>query len=80
MKKILIFTYLFFSDPVRYPPEKLNQFVNDLHSNGQHYTIIADPSIKILDGYKAFDDGIKYNIFVKDQTGSNCLAKLWAGK
>ena len=56
MNNYLDFTF----DPVNYPPSQMNDFVNQLHANHQHYIIITDPGISYTaKNYPPLDEGNK---------------------
>jgi alpha-glucosidase (family GH31 glycosyl hydrolase) len=42
-----------------FPADKVKQFVDTLHSNGQHFVPIVDPGIMVYPGYDAYETGIK---------------------
>jgi alpha-glucosidase len=67
-------------DPVNYPPQKMAQFVQTLHNNGQHYVVIVDPGIHNRSGYAPFDDGLKRKIFISEADGvTPVIGKVWPG-
>ncbi|XP_078486588.1 sucrase-isomaltase, intestinal [Ciona intestinalis] len=68
------FTY----DPVKYAG--LPAYVDQLHDWGMRYVIILDPGIKIEPGYKAYDEGMQKNIFMKNPDGTTpVLTEVWPG-
>ncbi|PRP74424.1 putative alpha-glucosidase [Planoprotostelium fungivorum] len=66
-------------DPIRFPHDEMKRWVDELHSNGQHYMLIVDPGIQNKSGYFAFDDGEKLNLWVKNRHGESFLGKVWPG-
>ncbi|XP_074284143.1 alpha-glucosidase-like [Silene latifolia] len=66
-------------DPVNFPLDKMQQFVNNLHNNGQRYVPIVDPGISTNSSYDTFSRGIKDDIFIKNQNGSEYLGSVWPG-
>ena len=52
----------------------LPNFVQELHEQGLHYVPIIDPGISSTEKsyYKAYDDGLKMDIFVKNASGEFC--------
>ncbi|XP_046352454.2 lysosomal alpha-glucosidase-like [Haliotis rufescens] len=76
MKDHLDWTY----DNMTYPG--LPDIVADLHNNSQRYVIIVDPGISVTQQpgtYPSYDEGIKDDIFVKADNGSNLVGKVWPG-
>ena len=49
----------------------LPSFVQELHEQGLHYVPIIDPGISSTEKsyYKAYDDGLKMDIFIKNASG-----------
>ena len=58
---------------------EVSSFVSQLHANGQHFVTIVDPGIMVYDGYNAYDEGMKKDVFIKDLTGSPYLGQVWPG-
>jgi alpha-glucosidase len=50
-----------------------------LKAMGFKTTVIVDPGIKVEDGYAAYEDGVKKNIFVKYVDSTNFTAQVWPG-
>ncbi|MCO5599251.1 hypothetical protein L7F22_053352 [Adiantum nelumboides] len=65
-------------DPVNYPVDKMQDFVDDLHQHGQKYILILDPGISIADNYSTFQHGMEKVIFMKHK-GVPYLAQVWPG-
>lgn len=57
-------------------PQKL---INDLREKGFEVVIMCDPGIKVEEGYHAYDDGIKDDIFLKYPDGTNYTGQVWPG-
>ena len=57
-------------------PKKLLQELKEL---GFQVVIMCDPGIKIEAGYKAYDDGMNADIFVKYPDGSPYSGQVWPG-
>ncbi|KAK9724691.1 hypothetical protein RND81_05G092700 [Saponaria officinalis] len=66
-------------DPVNFPLDKMQQFVNNLHNKGQRYVPIVDPGISTNSTYESFIRGMKAGIFVKNNNGSEYLGSVWPG-
>lgn len=58
----------------------LSQFVDGLHNQGMHYILMTDPAISSTQqGYAPYDDGIKADIFIKDDNNEILIGKVWPG-
>lgn len=57
-------------------PRKLN---DDLQAMGFHTVVIMDPGIKNEPGYAVFDQGEKYDAWVKLPTGKAYVGRVWPG-
>jgi alpha-glucosidase len=66
-------------DPNNFPQDKMNAFLDNLHSNGQHYVVIVDPGIENVNGYPPYDQGLEENAFIKDKNGNVFIGKVWPG-
>jgi len=53
--------------------------LNELQKLGFHVVLMCDPGIKIEDGYKAYDDGVKQSVFIKYPDGTNYSGQVWPG-
>jgi alpha-D-xyloside xylohydrolase len=66
--------------PDRFPAVPFKQFVDDLHTNNQHYIVITDPGIKIESDYDAFEEGMSADVFIKDAAGKQpAVGQVWPG-
>ncbi|MEO9966912.1 MAG: TIM-barrel domain-containing protein [Reichenbachiella sp.] len=73
MDKYKIFTW----DKERFPcPETM---IEKLKALGFKVVVMCDPGIKVEGGYKAYEDGIKDDIFIKYPDGSNYEGEVWPG-
>jgi alpha-glucosidase len=73
MDKYKLFTW----DKERFGnPEGMNKKLNDM---GFKTTVIVDPGIKVEQGYDAFEDGLKKDIFIKYPDGTNYTGQVWPG-
>lgn len=62
--------------------KQLPEIVKDLHNYGQKYIIIVDPGISSTQpsgSYEPYDNGIKMDVFVKDDNGKPLIGKVWPG-
>jgi alpha-glucosidase (family GH31 glycosyl hydrolase) len=66
-------------DPNNFAEDKMQQFVANLHSDGQHYVVITDPGIKNENGYKPYDDGVNAGVFIRDKNNNFFVGKVWPG-
>jgi alpha-glucosidase (family GH31 glycosyl hydrolase) len=67
------------SSPTNFPIDQVKSFVDKLHANKQQFVQIIDPGIFPEDGYKAWDDGSKLDVFTKGLDGNNYLGQVWPG-
>ncbi|MFM8433445.1 MAG: TIM-barrel domain-containing protein, partial [Bacteroidota bacterium] len=68
---------LFTWNPVHF--KKPKQMLDELKEMGFHTTVIVDPGIKVEKGYKAYEDGIADDIFVKYPDGTLYSGEVWPG-
>lgn len=66
-------------DPINYPVEEVNKFINQLHADGQKMILITDPGIKNESGYHYFDYGVELDIFLKKADGDLFIGRVWPG-
>ena len=73
MEKYKIFTWdkKNFSNP--------KAMIDEIKAMGFHVVIMCDPGIKIEEGYEAYEDGIKKDVFIKYQDGENYAGQVWPG-
>ena len=60
---------VFTLDPLRFPLQKMREFVNYLHQHNQHYVMMVDPAVAYQD-YDAFNNGVNAGAFLKRSDGS----------
>jgi alpha-glucosidase len=60
-----------FSDP--------HDLLRELREMGFHVVVMCDPGIKVESGYRAFEDGIKNDVFIKYPDGTNYTGQVWPG-
>lgn len=68
---------LFTWNKERFPnPSQLTGRLKDM---GFRVTVIVDPGIKVEEGYPAYENGKKENIFIKYSDGQNYTGQVWPG-
>ena len=73
MDQFKIFTF----HPERFSnPKALNGY---LHKNNFKTVYMIDPGVKAEEGYSVYDQGLKGDYFVKDETGGDFAGKVWPG-
>jgi alpha-glucosidase len=63
-------------------PERFSrpsETLGKLKSMNVHTTVIVDPGIKVEKGYKAYEEGVKQNYFIKYPDGKDYCAQVWPG-
>ncbi len=73
MEEYKIFSW----DKERFPYP--DQMVDLLKEMGFEVVVICDPGIKMKEGYHAFDEGIKEDVFLKYPDGSFYEGEVWPG-
>jgi alpha-glucosidase len=63
--------------PDRFP--KPAETLGKLKDMNIHTTVIIDPGIKVEKGYKAYEEGVKQNYFIKYPDGQDYTAQVWPG-
>jgi len=46
---------------------------------GIRTTVIIDPGVKVEEGYDAYEDGVKQDVFIKYPDGTDYTAQVWPG-
>jgi alpha-glucosidase (family GH31 glycosyl hydrolase) len=54
----------------------MRAFVDRLHANGQHWVPIHDAAISKQTGYKAYDEGSKAGVWIKDNNGQPYVGQV----
>eukprot|EP01134_Creolimax_fragrantissima_P006132 CFRG6132T1 len=68
--------------PTKFPVNQFEQFVQSVHADDRHLTVIINPSIsqtKAGDSYKAYDRGVEKDVFIKTSEGRIYRSRQWAG-
>ena len=63
-------------------PERFSkpaEMLGKLKEMNIHTTVIIDPGIKVEKGYKAYEEGVKQNYFIKYPDGQDYTAQVWPG-
>ncbi|XP_045463222.1 lysosomal alpha-glucosidase-like isoform X2 [Harmonia axyridis] len=58
----------------------LPEFVDSLHEQGRKYVVLFDPGVSAGESegsYPPFDKGNELDIFIKNSSGQNLIAKVW---
>jgi hypothetical protein len=63
----------------RFPASKMRAFVDKLHSQGQKWVPLHDAAIAKQKGYKAYEEGSRANVWVKDMHGHPYLGQVCCG-
>ncbi|HMQ00916.1 MAG TPA: glycoside hydrolase family 31 protein, partial [Cyclobacteriaceae bacterium] len=53
--------------------------IEQLKNMGFNVVVMCDPGIKVEQGYDAYDDGLKNDIFLKYPDGQNYTGQVWPG-
>lgn len=61
----------------RFPKPK--NMLDELEDMGFKNVVIVDPGIKVEKGYKAYEDGLAKDAFIKYPDGSNYTGQVWPG-
>lgn len=73
MEKYKIFTW----DRKNFPnPKAMLKALSDM---GFHVVVMCDPGIKAEEGYHAYEDGLKRDVFLKYPDGTNYTGQVWPG-
>eukprot|EP01087_Luapelamoeba_hula_P008083 TRINITY_DN2007_c0_g2_i1.p1 TRINITY_DN2007_c0_g2~~TRINITY_DN2007_c0_g2_i1.p1 ORF type:complete len:632 (-),score=85.35 TRINITY_DN2007_c0_g2_i1:24-1835(-) len=75
MHEYLDFTF----SPTRFPVAQMSNFVQKLHTNGQHYVVINDCGIANATDYPAWSEGLSQKVFITDSNGQPFMGKVWPG-
>jgi len=57
-------------------PKKL---IDDLKAMGFEVVLMCDPGIKVEQGYQAYEDGVREDVFIKYPDGSYYTGQVWPG-
>lgn len=73
MDKYKVFTWnnVLYDDP--------KKMMQDLHKDGFKIVTIIDPGVKVEEGYKIYEEGVKNNYFVKSPEGEIYVNQVWPG-
>lgn len=63
---------------VRFPVPKMRSFVDGLHSRGQKWVPIQDAGIAVAKGYRAYEEGVRDDVFIKDHAGQTYVGQVRA--
>jgi len=74
MDNYKVFTW----SPINFSKPK--EMLSEMKLMGFRNVVIIDPGIKVEKNYKAYDDGVNNNMFVKYPDGKFYVGEVWAGK
>jgi alpha-glucosidase (family GH31 glycosyl hydrolase) len=60
----------------RFPASKMRAFVDKLHSQGQKWVPIHDAAIAKQKDYKAYEEGSRANVWIKNMHGDPYLGQV----
>lgn len=60
----------FTTDPVNFPMERMVQFSNQLHKDGQRFVLMVDPAISTNSSYGPYERGVELDVFVRNPDGT----------
>lgn len=63
-------------DEARFPVAAMRSFVDKLHAVGQKWVPIQDTGIAVAKGYKAYEEGVRDDVFIKDHKGDPYLGQV----
>jgi alpha-glucosidase len=58
---------------------KPQEMLAQLKEMGFNVVVICDPGIKVEDGYKAYEEGVRDEVFIKYPDGTNYKGQVWPG-
>lgn len=64
---------------MRYPAAKMRQFVAKLHAAGQSWVPIVDPAVSVDATFKAYSDGTRDKIWMRDHKGKTYVGQVRFG-
>jgi alpha-glucosidase len=70
---------VFTLDPERFPADLVKDLVDTIHSRDQHYIVMVDPAVFYKEPNPALDEGLRYDIFMKEANGTYSKSVVWAG-
>jgi alpha-glucosidase len=69
---------IFTTDPVNFPADQLQVFVDALHQADQRYVQIIDPGVAFTN-YSVFNSGQQNGVYVNTSVGSPLVNAVWPG-
>uniref|UniRef100_A0A7N0VHB9 Alpha-glucosidase n=1 Tax=Kalanchoe fedtschenkoi TaxID=63787 RepID=A0A7N0VHB9_KALFE len=65
-------------NPIAYPRQKLEAFLDRIHSKGMKYIVLIDPGIAVNSSYGVYNRAMADDVFIKYE-GEPYLAQVWPG-
>eukprot|EP01086_Lenisia_limosa_P006583 TRINITY_DN254_c0_g1_i1.p1 TRINITY_DN254_c0_g1~~TRINITY_DN254_c0_g1_i1.p1 ORF type:complete len:774 (+),score=158.70 TRINITY_DN254_c0_g1_i1:51-2372(+) len=71
---------VFSTDPIRFPMDQYNAFLDELHEEDMKHVVIMDPGIKTDNSYKSYTRLLQSEMYIKNNDGTPVVNSVWPGK